>query len=288
MNFFLFTFAPKILYMSKHEEIEDLLQREEKFHDEWAMSEDVNEIDVYSLFDSFVAQENSYILQELGELKGKRILDVGAGLGESSVYFAMKGAEVYFNDISPKMGEFAEKLAAKHGVKLNLLIAPIEKLELHKDFFDIIYCANLIHHVPPGDQEMWIRTMSESLKSGGNLVTIDPLKYNPAINIYRNKAEEVRTIDEQPLGFDIISTYQKYFKTVKHKEFWLTTLWLFISYYFIRKYDPNKIRYWKKIFKEKEAKIGWWFNPLKAVDRFFLRLPVIRKMAWNIVIVAKK
>lgn len=271
-----------------HHDIDDLLKREEVFHDEWAMSENIEDIDVHSLFDSFVAQENAYVLKELGDLKGKKILDVGAGLGESSVYFALKGAEVYFNDISPKMGEFAEKLAAKYGVKLNFLIAPIERLELHKDFFDIIYCANLMHHVPQEDQEMWIKTMSESLTAKGTLVTIDPLKYNPAINVYRNKAEEVRTIDEQPLGFDILDIYKKYFNKVNHKEFWLTTLWLFISYYFIRRYNPNEVRYWKKIFKEKESKIGWWFNPMKALDRVLLSVPGIKKMAWNIVIIARK
>ena len=140
----------------------------------------------------------------------------------------------------------------------------------------------------PQDQEMWIKTMSESLKSTGTLVTIDPLKYNPAINWYRNKAEDVRTIDEEPLGFDILKIYQRHFGTVEHKEFWLTTLWLFISYYFIRRYDPNKIRYWKKIFKEKESKIGWWFKPFKAIDKLLLSIPGIKKMAWNIVIIAKK
>ena len=274
--------------MHTENKIDDLLRREEEFHDEWAMSENVDDIDVNALFESFVAFENKYILKELGDLKGKKILDVGAGLGESSVYFAQKGAEVYFNDISPKMGEFAEKLATRHGVKLNYLIAPIEHLELHKDFFDIIYCANLMHHVPKQDQEMWIRTMSESLKKDGSLVTIDPLKYNRAINYYRTKAEEVRTIDEEPLGFDIVDLYKKYFKNVEHKEFWLTTLWLFISYYFIRRYDPNEVRYWKRIFKEKSSKIGWWFKPLTAIDKLLLSLPGIKKMAWNIVIVARK
>lgn len=274
--------------MSSDDNIKDLLDREEKFHDEWAMSENIDEIDVYSLFDSFVAMENKFILESIGDLKGKKILDVGAGLGESSVYFALQGAEVYFNDISPKMGEFAQSLAEKHGVKLNLLIAPIEELQLHKDFFDIIYCANLIHHIPPQDQEMWIKTMSETLTPKGVLVTIDPLKYNPAINWYRNKAEDVRTIDEQPLGFDILEIYKRHFHSVEHKEFWLTTLWLFISYYFIRRYDPNKIRYWKKIFKEKESKIGWWFKPFKAIDRLLLTIPGVKKMAWNIVIIAKK
>lgn len=274
--------------MAAHEKIEELLEREEKFHDEWAMSENVDDIDVHSLFDSFVAMENKYILESFGDLRGKKILDVGAGLGESSVYFALKGAEVYFNDISPKMGEFAQRLAEKHGVKLNLLIAPIEKLELHQDFFDLIYCANLIHHVTKEDQEMWISMMAKSLKANGTLATIDPLKYNPAINFYRNKAEDVRTIDEEPLGFDILKLYRKHFKTVKHREFWLSTLWLFISYYFIRRYNPNEIRYWKKIFKEKKSRIGWWFLPFKALDKLLLRLPGVKKMAWNIVIIAKR
>jgi len=274
--------------MHTKDNIEELLRREEEFHDEWAMSEDVNEIDVHALFESFVAFENNYVIRELGDLKGKKILDVGAGLGESSVYFALKGAEVYYNDISPKMGEFAEKLAARYKTRLNYLIAPIERLEVHKEFFDIIYCANLIHHVPPQDQEGWIRTMSEALKPGGILVTIDPLRYNPAINIYRNRAEKVRTVDEMPVGFDILDIYRRYFKNVTHKEFWLTTLWLFISYYFIRRYDPNEIRYWKRIFKEKESRIGWWFKPLKAFDRLLLSLPGVRRMAWNIVIIARK
>lgn len=268
--------------------INELLEREEKFHDEWAMSEKVEDVDVHALFDSFVAMENKYVLGELGDLKGKKILDVGAGLGESSVYFALQGAEVYFNDISPKMGEFAKQLADKHGVSLKYLIAPIERLEVHKDYFDVIYCANLMHHVPPEDQEMWIRTMSEALKQGGKLVTIDPLKYNPAINYYRTKAMDVRTIDEMPLGFDILKIYKRHFKGVKHREFWLTTLWLFISYYFIRRYDANKIRYWKRIFKEKESRIGWWFKPFKTLDTVLLRMPLIRKLAWNIVIVAEK
>lgn len=269
-------------------DVEDLLRREEAFHDEWALSENVDDIDVKELFESFVAMENNFIISKLGNIKGKKILDVGAGLGESSVYFAMQGAEVYYNDISPKMGEFAQKLAAKYNVELKLMIAPIEKLELYEDFFDIIHCANLIHHVPEVDQEHWISTMQKALKNNGTLVTWDPLKYNPIINVYRRMAMEVRTIDEKPVGFDLLDLYGKYFTKVEHKEFWLSTLWLFMSYYLVRRYDPNKIRYWKHIYKEKKSRIGWWFIPLQKLDNLLLKIPGIRHMAWGIVIVAKK
>ena len=270
------------------ESVEELLKREEAFHDEWALSENVEDIDVETLFESFVAMENTHIMNKLGDIRGKKILDVGAGLGESSVYFALKGAEDYYNDISPKMGEFAEKLAARYNVKLNLMIAPIEKLDLYENFFDIIHCANLIHHVPQVDQDYWIKTMHGALKAGGTLVTWDPLRYNPVINVYRRMAMEVRTIDEVPVGFDILNLYRKYFSKVEHREFWFTTLWLFLHYYLVRRLDPNKVRYWKHIFKEKESRIGWWFKPLKALDTLLLKLPGFRHMAWGIVIVAKK
>lgn len=86
------------------EQIDELLKREEEFHDEWAISENIDDIDVISIFESFLSFENKFIVSQMGNLKGKKILDVGAGLGESSVYFALKGAEVFYNDISPKMG----------------------------------------------------------------------------------------------------------------------------------------------------------------------------------------
>src|SRR6476660_1427969 len=101
-------------------------------------------------------------------------------------------------------------------------------------------------------------------------------------------AMEVRTIDEMPVGFDILKLYKKYFNTVEHKEFWFSTLYIFFHYYLVRRYNPNKVRYWKRIFKEKESQIGWWFKPMKAIDSLLLKLPGFRHMAWSIVIVAKK
>jgi 2-polyprenyl-3-methyl-5-hydroxy-6-metoxy-1,4-benzoquinol methylase len=268
--------------------IEELLKREENFHDEWAESENPDEIDVKAFFESFMAVENRYVMHRLGDIRGKKILDVGAGLGESSVYFALCGAEVYYNDISPKMGEFAQKLAAKHGVNLQLLIAPVEKLSVGSDFFDIIYCANLMHHVPESDHDFWIENMHNALKKDGTLVTWDPLKYNPVINIYRKMASEVRTEDEMPLGFDILTKYRKKFSDVSHAEFWISALSVFLFYYFIKRYDPNKIRYWKQIYKEKEEKTGRLFRFLHRFDSFLAKIPLVRALAWNMVIIAKK
>ncbi|TAF34644.1 MAG: class I SAM-dependent methyltransferase [Cytophagales bacterium] len=269
-------------------EIEKLHQREAEFHDEWANSEKIEDIDVMSLFEGLTAMENRFIIQHCGNLKGKKVLDVGAGLGESSVYFALQGAEVYYNDISPQMGEFANALAARYGVKIHTVIAPAEKIAFGEGFFDIVHCANLMHHVPKDEHLKWISNIHYFLKKGGWLYTWDPLKYNPVINVYRRMATEVRTDDEMPLGFDMIRTYGKVFTKVEHREFWFSTLWLFLYYYLIKRYNPNKVRYWKQIYKETPKTIGWWFKPLQSLDKFFLKLPLINRLAWNIVLCAQK
>src|SRR6185503_17294794 len=60
--------------------------------------------------------ENIHLLARFGDLKGKRVLDIGCGQGDSSVYFALQGAEVWAIDVSDRMVEFTRKLAVRHGV----------------------------------------------------------------------------------------------------------------------------------------------------------------------------
>ena len=95
-----------------------LHSREAAFHDTWASETKLDDILVRECFEAPTAMENQFILQRMGDLHGKKLLDIGAGLGESSVYFALRGAEVTTVDISPQMVETALKLGARFGVKL--------------------------------------------------------------------------------------------------------------------------------------------------------------------------
>jgi len=75
---------------------------ESQFHDLWAEAESINEIDVLKLNQACTSPEMRFITQRLGNIKGKTVLDIGCGLGEASVYFAMLGANVTALDISKK------------------------------------------------------------------------------------------------------------------------------------------------------------------------------------------
>src|SRR5271156_5383096 len=122
-------------------------QRERTFHDAWAGSTAIEDVLVRESFEAPTALENRFILSRMGNLKDKRLLDIGAGLGESSVYFALQGAHVTMTDISPGMVQTGRELAQRYGVEVEGIVTSAEELEVAAETFDFVYIANTIHHV---------------------------------------------------------------------------------------------------------------------------------------------
>lgn len=259
--------------------------KEREFHDAWAVGEDPCKIDVRNTNEACTAPEMRYITQRMGNLQGKRLLDVGCGLGEASVYFAIKGATVTSADLSPGMVEATERLAEVNGVKVIPHLSAAEDMQLATvDEFDVIYAGNLLHHVDIGAT---IERLKPHLARDGVLVTWDPLAYNPLINVYRAIATEVRTPDEHPLKWHDIKTFRKHFKHVETKYFWLTALAIFLVMALIQRRSPNKERFWKVIIQEGE-KWRWLYRPLEVLDGVLLTLlPPLRLLCWNVVVIAK-
>ena len=258
---------------------------ESEFHDQWARETPVEHIAVREAFEAPTAVENRFILALMGDLRGKRLLDVGAGLGESSVYFALRGAEVTALDLSPGMVDCAIALGRAHGVDLQGVVQSGEQLDVPAEHFDIVYVANTIHHVT--DKEALFRQIHRALKPGGRFFSYDPLGYNPVIEVYRRMATKVRTEDEAPLTFGDMKLARKYFPNAQHREFWILTLALFLKYFLVDRVHPNSVRYWKKIFQETPRTL-WWWTPLELADRCLTRLPLIRRLAWNMVMWGEK
>jgi len=258
---------------------------EVQFHDEWANTSDLSKVPVREAFESPTALENRFILQQMGPLLGKRILDVGAGLGESSVYFALQGADVTTTDISPGMVAAALRLGQIHGVNLHGLVLSGESLNLPQSYFDFVYVANTIHHVT--DKRALFIQIHKALKPGGTFFSWDPLAYNPVIEVYRHMATKVRTEDESPLRLEDLALAQEFFPDTKHREFWITSLVLFLKYWLIDRIHPNAERYWKRIFRETEQSL-WWWHPLQKVDEVLARIPGVSLLAWNMVMWGRK
>tara|TARA_B100000989_G_scaffold96271_2_gene70085 strand:- start:2812 stop:3987 length:1176 start_codon:yes stop_codon:yes gene_type:complete len=263
---------------------EERLNVERKFHDDWARSEDIEKIDVIAMNTVCTAPEMRFITSELGNIEGKTLLDVGCGLGEASVYFALLGAKVTSCDLSQGMLDATAKLATMNKVKVEKHLASAEDMRLGNETFDIIYAGNLLHHV---DIEETLKRIKPHLADNGTLVTWDPLHYNPAINVYRAIATDVRTPDEHPLKWKDIKTFKKIFPNVRTNFFWFTTLIIFVLMMVAQRKNPNKERYWKVVIEESE-KWSWLYKPLEFLDKIILKVfPPFKLLCWNIVVISR-
>ena len=259
---------------------------EEKFHDEWAKKTSTEEIDVIKSNEVCTAPEMRYITKKLGSLKNKQLLDIGCGLGEASVYFAIKGAHVTSLDLSSEMLKNASNLASINNVKITTKLASAEEFNLPKNlFFDIIYAGNLLHHV---DICETLEKVIKHMKPGSKFISWDPIEYNPIINIYRMMAKDVRTPDEHPIRKKDLKNIKQYFKSIEVKYFWFFTLLIFIFIFIFQKKNPNKVRFWKLIIKDGH-RWKWLYNPLEKLDQVILKaFPFLKWLCWNIVIIGYK
>ena len=265
---------------------ENMHNREADFHDNWAMEADVKDVDVRNFATAPTALENKKILQFLGDVRGLRILDIGCGLGEASVFFANLGADVTAVDISPAAIAKTKELAQYHNVKITAIVSSGERLPFDGNSFDIVYAGSMLHHL--ADINSFCIEVNRILRHGGRFCCFEPLKYNPIINIYRRIATEVRSKDENPLGVFEVTMIRKAFRKSELNFFWMATLALFLKYYLVDRVSPNEERYWKKIFKETEQSLAWWRPLLFLDEKIFTRIPALRWLSWNVVILCEK
>ncbi len=262
--------------------------REKEFHEAFYSGEKfASAVTPAALFESPAAFENKFILKFFGDLKNKEILDLGAGTGESSVYFALKGARVIWNDISDQARQKAESLAKQYKVThlIRFICADVAKAmaECKAEQVDFLYGANVLHHI---NRDPIPGLLSRLLKKNGKFAFIDPLKYNPVINVYRAMANKIRSPDERPLDFRAIEQFQPFFKT-SHREFWLTSMVIFMKFFFIDRVHPNQEPYWKKIFYD-GLKSAWLLEHTGKIDNFLARITPLNYLCWNTVIYGEK
>ncbi len=258
---------------------------EAEFHDAWALGLRPEEVPVRESFEAATAPENRHILGRLGSVRGLKLLDVGCGAGESAVYFSLLGAEVTAIDISPKMLEVAERTARLHSVKPILAVMPADDMTFPDASFDVVYGANVLHHV---DKVRCLDHVARVLKPGGRGAFMDPLAHNPVINVYRRMASAVRTEDERPLTMGDLRFFRERFREVEHAEFWFFALWIFLRFYLVERVDPARERYWKKILTDHE-RLAPTFLRLSRWDERTLRwLPFLRRYCWNIVVLVTR
>lgn len=92
-------------------------------------------------------------LQLIGDVRGKRVLEIGCGGGQCAIAFAKRGAIATGIDISNKQIEFARALAAREGVEVTFLRGDVEDLSAIADASqDVVFSAYALQFVEHMDR----------------------------------------------------------------------------------------------------------------------------------------
>jgi SAM-dependent methyltransferase len=108
-----------------------------------------------------------YILEfaDFDNANGKRVLEIGVGLGAEHQRFAKAGAELCGIDLTERAIEHTQRRLASFGLSSKLSVGDAEKLEFPDEWFDIVYSWGVLHHTP--DTIRAIAEVWRVLNSGG-------------------------------------------------------------------------------------------------------------------------
>lgn len=89
---------------------------------------------------------------EFERWRGKRVLEIGCGIGTDTINFARHGAQVTTVDLSDKSMELARKRAAVFGLEGQIRFCAGNAEDLTRfvpvEAYDLIYSFGVIHHTP--------------------------------------------------------------------------------------------------------------------------------------------
>jgi ubiquinone/menaquinone biosynthesis C-methylase UbiE len=98
---------------------------------------------------------------------GKRVLEIGVGLGTDFVRFARAGAQVTGVDLTPRSIELVQRRLELEGLDGEVLVADGERLPFPDGSFDHVYSWGVLHHTP--DTEQAVREAMRVTRPGGTL-----------------------------------------------------------------------------------------------------------------------
>jgi 2-polyprenyl-3-methyl-5-hydroxy-6-metoxy-1,4-benzoquinol methylase len=152
--------------------------------------------------------------------KGKRVLEVGCGIGTDSINFARAGAELTAVDLSSESLKIAKQRAEVMGVadRIEFIQANAEELtSAVSGEYDLIYSFGVIHHTPRPD-----RALSEMRKLAAPGATLKLMVYHrrswkvlwialkEGRGRFSNLDELVATHSEAQTGCPVTFTYTRH------------------------------------------------------------------------------
>jgi len=112
--------------------------------------------------------ESQLVLELVGDVGGRRVLDVGCGDGELALELTKRGAVVTGIDASAAMIDAAKRRATQHNVDITFQVGTAEQLPFPAEQFDVVTAITILCFVD--DAAPVFREITRVLRPGGRLV----------------------------------------------------------------------------------------------------------------------
>jgi SAM-dependent methyltransferase len=249
--------------------MESRIEREKSWHNEHfknphSRHEQTDKF--YSIRKSIDTEYENFILTHS---PNRHVIEYGCGTEIKAFSIVEAGAaSVTGIDISETAIDKANLTIQAKGLEdrsISFQVMDAEELDFPLNSIDTICGGGILHHL---DLHKSMRSIARTLKPTGSAVFVEPLGHNIAIDLYRKFTPDIRTADEHPLLRSDFKTIEQYFGEVKIEFFYLFALMAV-------PFANTPI-----------------FNPLlkflELLDRWILKLPIIKWQAWQVIIKLSK
>lgn len=165
-----------------------------------------------------------YSFHLLGDVRGKRVVDLGCGTGENTVLLALKGADVYALDISQDLVGLAKKRLAINRAsaeRVHFMVSSAHVTGIPDESVDIVLGIAILHHL---DLKLVSQEVFRILKKGGRAVFQEPVRDSGTVRFLRRlipyTAPDVSPY-ERPLTTAEIQQFAAPFQNLRMRAFGL-------------------------------------------------------------------
>ena len=167
-----------------------------------------------------------YSFDQLGDLRGKRVLEIGGGTGWHAIMLIHRGAYVVTTDVSPVGVEVARERLIVNGMEQQgeAEVVAAEKMPFENESFDAVYGVAVLHHL---DLPHAIPAIHRVLKPGGRAVFLEPLSENPLLDFVRDYVpypSKKSPFGHRGLKHATIDEAARSFRLTETRRFYLTSM----------------------------------------------------------------